>query len=153
MWTPPTELVDVPTTWPRLVVTPAHPSRAVLPPSGCRSALRLVAAGASRRSSRRVESADKNVKASREPFVAVVEPDVLAEGDKCREAVGGQGPKERVEFVSGRGILYPLFVDGGWAAERETEGVVEDQAEGQAGSPSGSAARVQCCEKRLGEGK
>jgi hypothetical protein len=49
-----------------------------------------IAAPARARAVRRFESADKGVKARGEPLVAVVEPDVFAEGDQGGEAVGGQ---------------------------------------------------------------
>jgi hypothetical protein len=40
-----------------------------------------------------------------------------------------------VELVSDLGVLDALLVDGVGAAERETEGVVVDEREGQAGFP------------------
>jgi hypothetical protein len=40
--------------------------------------------------SRRFESVDERVEAGGEPFVAVVDPDVLAEVDQGGEAVGRQ---------------------------------------------------------------
>ena len=54
------------------------------------SALRLLAAAAPAGASSRVESGDEGVEAGCEPFVAVVEPDVFAEGDQGGEAVGRQ---------------------------------------------------------------
>jgi hypothetical protein len=36
-----------------------------------------------------------------------------------------------VQLVPGRGVLYALLVVGGAVAEREAEGVVVDQGEGQ----------------------
>jgi hypothetical protein len=52
--------------------------------------LRLPAAVAPVRGLRRFESGDEGVEAGGEPFVAVVEPDVFAEGDQGGEAVGWQ---------------------------------------------------------------
>jgi hypothetical protein len=54
------------------------------------SALGLPAAAPSAWALRRVESGDEGVEAGGEPFVAVVEPDVFAEGDQGGEAVGWQ---------------------------------------------------------------
>jgi hypothetical protein len=48
----------------------------------------LPAAAASGWASRGVESGDEGVEAGGEPFVAVVEPDVFAEGNEGGEAVG-----------------------------------------------------------------
>ncbi len=36
-----------------------------------------------------LQPVDEHVQAGGEPLVAVVDPDVLAEGDQCGEAVGG----------------------------------------------------------------
>src|SRR5205823_312964 len=102
---------------------------------------------------RRVEAGDEGVEAGGESFVAVVEPDVFAEGGQGGEAVGWQRAQERVELVSGRGVLDALLVDAGGAAEREPEGVVVDQGEGQAGVPFGQASLVQRGEERFGEGE
>ena len=52
-------------------------------------ALRLPAA-ASAWASRCLEPADEGVDAGREPFVAVVDPDVFAVGDQRGETVGRQ---------------------------------------------------------------
>jgi hypothetical protein len=52
--------------------------------------LGLPAAAPSAWALRRVESGDEGVEAGGEPFVAVVEPDVFAEGDQGGEAVGRQ---------------------------------------------------------------
>jgi hypothetical protein len=49
-----------------------------------------VAGGHRADAGRRFESGDEGVEAGCEPFVAVVKPDVFAEGDQCGEAVGWQ---------------------------------------------------------------
>jgi len=84
---------------------------------------------------RRDEAADKRVEAGCEPFVAVVDPGVRAEGDQGGEPVGRQRPQERMQLAPGRGVSYSLLVDRGQTAERETDGVVVDEGEGQAGLP------------------
>ena len=72
-----------------------------------------------------VEPVDDDVESGCEALVAVVEPDVFAEGDQGGEAAGRQRPEERVEFASGRGVSYALLADGGGAVEGEAEGVVD----------------------------
>src|SRR6185437_3993314 len=72
----------------------------------------------------RLESVDEGVEAGGEPFVAVVDPDVCAEGNQGREAVGRKRPEERVQSAPGLGVPQALLVDGGGAAEGEAEGVV-----------------------------
>ena len=52
------------------------------------SAWWLPAVARSGRASRGVEAGDEGVEAGGEPFVAVVEPDVFAEGNQGGEAVG-----------------------------------------------------------------
>jgi hypothetical protein len=55
----------------------------------------------------------EDVQAGGEPLVAVVEPDVLAEGDQGGEAVGRQRAEELVQLGSGRRVADALLVDGG----------------------------------------
>jgi hypothetical protein len=55
----------------------------------------------------------EDVQAGGEPLIAVVEPDVLAEGDQGGEAVGGQRAGELVQLGSGRRVTDALLVDGG----------------------------------------
>jgi hypothetical protein len=59
-----------------------------------------------------VQPVDEHVEAGCESLVAVVEPDVLAEGDQGGEAVIGKGPEELVELLPGRRVLDTLLVDG-----------------------------------------
>jgi HSP20 family protein len=89
----------------------------------------------------RVDPGEERVEAGGESLVAVVGPDVLADGGEGGEAIGRQGPEEGVQPVLGRGVVDALLVDGGAVAEREAEGVVVDQAEGYAFFP-GSAWAV-----------
>jgi HSP20 family protein len=89
----------------------------------------------------RVDPGEERVEAGGESLVAVVGPDVLADGGEGGEAIGRQGPEEGVQPVPGRGVVDALLVDGGAVAEREAEGVVVDQAEGYAFFP-GSAWAV-----------
>ena len=56
---------------------------------------------------------DKDVQAGGEPLVAVVDPDVLTQGDQGREAVGGQRAEELVQLGSNRRVADPLLVDRG----------------------------------------
>jgi hypothetical protein len=58
-----------------------------------------------------------------------------------------------VQLVPGRGVLYALLVVGGAVAEREAEGVVVDQGEGQGGLPGREAGCLQRCQERLGQGE
>jgi HSP20 family protein len=99
------------------------------------------------------DAAEEGVEAGGEPLVAVVGPDVLAEGSQRREAVSGQRAEERVQLAPGRGVLDALLVDGGAVAEREPEGVVVDQGERQGGFPFGQAGCPQRCQERLGQGE
>ena len=55
--------------------------------------------------------------------------------------------------ASGRGVLDALLAGGGAVAEREAEGVVVDQAEGQGGLVFGQAGGVQRREECLGQGE
>ncbi len=97
----------------------------------------------------RLEAADEGAEAGGEPFVAVVGPDVLAEGGQRGEAAGGQGAQECVQLASGHGVLDALLAGGGGVAEREAEGVVVDQPEGQGGLACGQPGRVQRGEERF----
>ncbi|HXQ55386.1 MAG TPA: hypothetical protein VOA19_06215, partial [Actinomycetes bacterium] len=54
---------------------------------------------------------NQDVEAGGEPLVAVVDPDVFAQGDQGGEAVGGQRAEELVQLASGRGVADALFVD------------------------------------------
>ena len=58
-----------------------------------------------------------------------------------------------MQLGSGGGVLDALLAGRGAVAEREAEGVVVDQAEGQGGLASGQAGRVQRREERLGQGE
>src|SRR6202034_831539 len=64
-----------------------------------------------------LESVEHDIEAGGESLVAVVGPDVLAEGREHGEAVGWQRPEEGVQLVPGRGVLDALLVDGGAIAE------------------------------------
>ena len=59
-----------------------------------------------------LQPVDEHVEAGGEALVAVVDPDVLAEGDQGGEAVGGQRPEELVELVSGGLVADALLVGG-----------------------------------------
>ena len=63
-----------------------------------------------------LQPVDQHLEAGGEPLVAVVDPDVLAEGDQGREAVGGQRTEELVQLGSNRRVADPLLVDGGTRA-------------------------------------
>jgi hypothetical protein len=53
----------------------------------------------------------QHLEAGGEPLVAVVDPDVLAEGDQGGEAVGGQRPEELVQPASDGLVADALLVD------------------------------------------
>ena len=57
-----------------------------------------------------------------------------------------------MQLAPGRGVLDALLVDGGAVAEREPQGVVVDEAEGQGGLPPGQAGLLQVhrIERRYG---
>jgi hypothetical protein len=55
--------------------------------------------------------------------------------------------------VPGRGVLDAFLVDGGALAERETEGVVVDQGEGQGCFLLGQAGCLQWRQECLSQGK
>jgi hypothetical protein len=52
---------------------------------------------------------DKDVQAGGEPLVAIVEPDVLAEGDQGGEALRRQRAEEPVQMASGGGVADALL--------------------------------------------
>ena len=58
-----------------------------------------------------------------------------------------------MQVPSGRGVLDALLAGGGAVAEREAEGVVVDQAEGEGGLGAGQARRVQRGQECLGQGE
>jgi hypothetical protein len=91
-----------------------------------------------------LQPVNKDVEAGGEPLVAVVEPDMLAEGDQGGEAVGGQGAEELVQLGPGGGIADALLVDrGGRAADGKADGVVDQEEEGQAGFAVTEPSRAQ----------
>ena len=97
---------------------------------------------------------DQHLEAGGEPLVAVVDPDVLAEGDQGGEAVGGQRAEELVQLGSDRRVADALLVDRGTrAADREADGVVDQQEEGQPGLAVSEPGRLQRGQERLGEGQ
>jgi hypothetical protein len=97
---------------------------------------------------------DQHLEAGGEPFVAVVEPDVFAEGDQGGEAVGRQRTEELVQLGPNRRVADPLLVDGGTrAADREADGVVDQQEERQPSLAVGEPGRLQRCQQRLGQGQ
>ena len=55
---------------------------------------------------------NQDVEAGGEPLVAVVDPDVFAQGDQGGEAVGGQRAEELVELRPGGWVADALLVDG-----------------------------------------
>jgi hypothetical protein len=93
----------------------------------------------------------KDVQAGGEPLLAVVDPDVLAQGDQGWEAVGGERAEELVQLGSNRRVADPLLVDGGTrAADREADGVVDQQEEGQPGLAVSEPGGLQWCKERFG---
>jgi len=101
-----------------------------------------------------LQPVDEDVEAGGEALVAVVDPDVLAEGDQGGEAVGGQRAEELVELVSGGVVADALLVGGDRrAADRKAGGVVDDQEEGQAGLVVAEPGDLQWRQERLGHGE
>ena len=101
-----------------------------------------------------LQPVDQHLEAGGEPLVAVVDPDVLAEGDQGWEAVGGQRSEELVQLGSDRRVADALLVDrGARAADREADGVVDQQEEGQAGLAVSEPGRLQRGQERLGQGQ
>jgi hypothetical protein len=77
-----------------------------------------------------LKPADQDVEAGGEPLVAVVDPDVLTQGDQGGEPIGGQGAEELVQLGSDGGVADALLVDrGGRAADSEADGVLDQQEE------------------------
>ena len=60
-----------------------------------------------------LQPVDQHLEAGGEPLVAVVDPDVLAEGDQGGKAVGGQRTEELVQPGSDRRVADALLVDRG----------------------------------------
>jgi hypothetical protein len=56
---------------------------------------------------------DQHVESGGEPLAAVVDPDVLADGDQGREAVGRQRTEELVQLGPDGGVADVLLVDRG----------------------------------------
>ncbi len=101
-----------------------------------------------------LQPVDQHTQTCGEPLVAVVEPDVFAQGDQGGEAVGGQGAEELVQLSPGRWIADALLVnrDRG-AAHSKSDGVVDQHEEGQPGLAVGEPGRLQRSEERLGQGQ
>src|SRR5512133_4058918 len=98
-----------------------------------------------------LQPVDQHLEAGGEPLVAVVDPDVFAQGDQGREAVGGERAEELVQLGSNRRVADPLLVDGGTrAADREADGVVDQQEEGQPGLAVSEPGGLQWCKERFG---
>jgi hypothetical protein len=97
---------------------------------------------------------NQHLEAGAEPLVAVVDPDVFAQGDQGGEAVGGQRAEELVQLASDGVVADPLFVDrGGRTADGKADGVVEQQEEGQPGLSVAEPGRLQRPKERLGQGQ
>jgi hypothetical protein len=101
-----------------------------------------------------LQPVDQHVQAGREPLVAVVEPDMLAEGDQGGEAFGRERAEELVQLGSDRRVADALLVDGGTgAADRKANGVVDQEEERQAGLALGEPGGLQRPQERLGKGE
>ena len=97
---------------------------------------------------------DQHVQPGGESLVAVVDPDVFAQGDQGGELVGGQGAEELVQLGSGSWVADALLVDGGGrVADGEADGVVDQQEEGQSGVAVAEPSGLQRLEERLGQGQ
>src|SRR5207247_6658372 len=106
------------------------------------------------RAPRLFQPVDQHLEAGREALLAVVEPDVLAEGDQGGKAVGGQRAEELVQLASGGGVADPLLVDGGTrAADRKADGVVDQEEERQAGLAVTEPGGLQWCKEGFGQGE
>jgi hypothetical protein len=101
-----------------------------------------------------LQPVDERVDAGGESLVAVVEPDVLAEGDQGGEPVTGKRSEEFVESFSGRRVLDTLFVDGdAGAADLKSDGVVGDEEERETGFAVGKSGVVQWQQESFGQGE
>src|SRR4029450_7658351 len=97
---------------------------------------------------------NQDVEAGGEPLVAVVDPDMLAQGHQGGEAVGRQRPEELVQLDPGRWVADALLIDrGGGTADGKADGVVDQQEEGQAGVAVAEPGRLQRPKQRLGQGQ
>ena len=63
------------------------------------------------RGARVLQPIDQHLQAGGEPLVAVVDPDVLAEGDQGGKAFAGQRAEELVQLGPGGGVADALLVD------------------------------------------
>jgi hypothetical protein len=98
-----------------------------------------------------LEPVDQHLEAGGEPLVAVVDPDVFAQGDQGGEAVWGQGAEELVQLGSDGVVTDALLVDrGGRAADGEPNGVVDQQEEGEPGFAVAEPGRLQRPQEGLG---
>jgi hypothetical protein len=96
----------------------------------------------------------QDLEAGGEPLVAVVDPDVLAQGDQGREAVRGQRSEELVQLGPGDWVADPVLVDRGrGAADGEADGVVDQQEKGQPGLAVREPGRLQRPKEGLGQGQ
>jgi hypothetical protein len=94
---------------------------------------------------------NQHLEAGGEPLVAVVDPDMFAQGDQGGEAVGGQRAEELVQLGPGGRVAEALFVDrGGRTADGKADGVVEQQEEGQPGFSVAESGRLQRGQEGLG---
>jgi hypothetical protein len=99
-----------------------------------------------------LEPVDQDVETGGEPLVAVVDPDVFAEGDQGGEAVGGQRAEELVQLRPGGWVADALLVDGcRGTADSKADGVVDQQEEGQPSFAVAEPGRLQRPEERLGQ--
>jgi hypothetical protein len=93
----------------------------------------------------------QHLEAGAEPLVAVVDPDMLAQGNQGREAVGGERTEELVQLGSDGWVADALLVDGGArAADGKADGVVDQQGEGQPGLAVTEPGGLQWCKERFG---
>jgi hypothetical protein len=97
-----------------------------------------------------LQPSNQHIQSGCEAFLAVVQPDVLTQGDQGGEAVGGQRAEELVQLGSDGGIADALLVDRGGAANGKADGVVQEQEEGQASFAVAEPAR-QRPKERLGK--
>jgi hypothetical protein len=100
-----------------------------------------------------LQPAAEDVQAGGEPFVAVVEPDVGAEGDQGGEAVGGSERKNSCSWVLVAASRTCCSLTAVGAADREADGVVDQEEEGKAGLVVAEPGSLWWCKDRFGQGE
>jgi hypothetical protein len=100
-----------------------------------------------------LQPVDEDVQAGGEPLVAVVEPDVLAEATRAGKRSGGSERKNSCSLVLIAASRTRCSLAAVGAADREADGVVDREEEGQAGLAVAEPVSLQWCKERLGQAR